>query len=56
MLTLMNEAQETVKTTVLGTWSAAATNFVEATSWASLDELSEVSTSLRHKQPTENNY
>jgi hypothetical protein len=42
MLTLIREEQETIETATLRYWSAKAVDFVEATSWASLDELSDV--------------
>ena len=44
MLKLMNESQETMESGVSREWSAAAKSFIEATSWASLGELCEVST------------
>jgi hypothetical protein len=43
MLALMKEKQETIKTSALRDWSAEAVDFVDATSRASLDKLSDVS-------------
>lgn len=41
MLQMMDETRETLKSAV--DWSAEAVNFVEATSSATVDELSDVS-------------
>jgi hypothetical protein len=42
MLSMMNETQETLKTTGMHYWSHEAIDFVEATSWATAEELFEV--------------
>jgi hypothetical protein len=42
MLQMMDETRETLKSTTVD-WSAEAVNFVEATSFATPDELSDVS-------------
>jgi hypothetical protein len=42
MLQIMNETRLSLDSTAVG-WSAKAVDFVEATSLASLDELSDVS-------------
>ncbi|KAH7393721.1 hypothetical protein BKA64DRAFT_746734 [Cadophora sp. MPI-SDFR-AT-0126] len=41
MLSMMNETQETLKATGVHPWSHEAINFVEATSWATAEELFE---------------
>lgn len=43
MLQLMGEVEGLLSLSDPGRWSAGAVNFVEATSWASPDELSDVS-------------